>query len=101
MITWKKIGVRGKPVYLAEWPTFIIEIVQSGPAWVPFVKTRDGLLGYGLGLYSCLDAAKADAEKHGQKTAEKEALRIVNKYASPPPIMEKRERKPVKSHGEF
>lgn len=89
MTTWKKIGVKGKPVWVAEWPTFTIEIHQTPGCkekncrckgqFAPFVKTRDGVHGYGIGFYSCLTAAQAEADKAGVKLAEREAGRVVNR----------------------
>lgn len=90
-MTWKKIGVRGKPVYVAEWPTFIIEIHSSGDHLTPFVKTRDGAHGYGLGLYNSLEAAQREAEKHAASVAEREAGRRVA-LGNPPLVLGARDK---------
>ena len=91
-MTWKKIGVRGKPVWVAEWPTFEIEIHTSGGYHTPYVRMKDGTHGYGLGLYLTHDLAKREGEKAGERLALQEAGRVVVS-GNPPLVLGRREKR--------
>lgn len=92
--SWKKTGVRGKPVYVRDWTTFTIEVTVSGDHYLPWVRYKDGPHAHGLGLFISAEAAMRQADIDGDKIAVLEAGRRVVR-GNPSPVLGQRARRPV------